>query len=169
MLAFDTEPARFNARVAGVCLHENHVLLHKAGDADFWALPGGRIEVLETSAAALAREMAEELQVQVAVGPLLWLVEGFFAFAGRRFHELGFYYEMTLPVESPRLGVQHAWHASDGDYPLFFQWHAITSLPHLRLYPAFLRTGLHQLPEATTHLVYEDEEESEGCRGGGIG
>lgn len=162
MLVFDTEPARFNARVAGVCLHDSNVLLHKAGNADFWALPGGRIEALETSAAALAREMAEELLLQVTVGRLLWLVEGFFTYEGRHFHELGFYYEMTLPAESTLRDVRHSWHASDGsasDYPLFFQWRPVATLPQLRLFPAFLRTGLQHPPEATTHMIYEDVEQ----------
>ncbi len=37
-------------------------------DRDEWELPGGRIEVGETAAECLAREIEEELALQVAVG-----------------------------------------------------------------------------------------------------
>ncbi len=51
----------------------------------------------ETSAETLQREMVEELGVAVEVGRLLWVVENFFDFEKRHWHELGFYYLMTVP------------------------------------------------------------------------
>ena len=38
---------RFNLRVAGVAIHKEQVLLHRAESDDFWALPGGRAEMME--------------------------------------------------------------------------------------------------------------------------
>lgn len=40
-----------------------------------WSLPGGRIEPGETSARACAREVREETGVEVAVGPVVGVVE----------------------------------------------------------------------------------------------
>src|SRR5579884_2715922 len=91
----------FNVRVAGVCIHRDHVLLSRGEQDDFWALPGGRLEFDESTAAALQREMREEIGVEVVVGSLLWLVENFFEYNGVATHELLFIYEFTLP---PPLG-----------------------------------------------------------------
>ncbi|WP_156958464.1 hypothetical protein [Virgibacillus sp. SK37] len=44
---FKLENAVFNYRVAAVMLEKNHLLLHKQVNDNYWALPGGRVKVLE--------------------------------------------------------------------------------------------------------------------------
>ena len=68
MLAFDQGEARFHYKVGGVALDRDRVLLSRMPPDEHWALPGGRVEILETSRQALAREMREELGVAVRVG-----------------------------------------------------------------------------------------------------
>ena len=71
MLVFDTGQGLFNYRVAGICAHDGHVLLHRAESEDFWNLPGGRPERGEAPAAALARAMQKEIGLSVEVGRLM--------------------------------------------------------------------------------------------------
>src|SRR5690606_16384382 len=97
MISVDIGPAHFLYRVGGVCLHDGRVLLHRAVGDDFWSLPGGRCEILETAADALTREMREELAVKVTVGRLLWVVEDFFTMDGRPYHQIGLYFAVDLP------------------------------------------------------------------------
>lgn len=64
--------------VAGVLLRGEQVLLaqrplHKA-DGGRWELPGGKVEAGEGDRVALARELFEELGVEVVVGPPLGTV-----------------------------------------------------------------------------------------------
>jgi ADP-ribose pyrophosphatase YjhB (NUDIX family) len=97
----------FLCRVAGVAVHEGRVLLHRSEHDDFWALPGGRIEVGESSTQALRREMREEVGADVTVGRLLWVVENFFQHypldqppnttISIDHHEIGLYLEMEVP------------------------------------------------------------------------
>lgn len=61
--------------VAGVLVRQGRVLAarrpaHKA-QGGLWELPGGKVEDGETDAAALARELREELGVEVQVGETL--------------------------------------------------------------------------------------------------
>jgi ADP-ribose pyrophosphatase YjhB (NUDIX family) len=60
MITFETPQGQFNYRVAGVAIVDGHVLLHQAQGEDFWTLPGGRLEAMETASDALRREMLEE-------------------------------------------------------------------------------------------------------------
>ena len=87
----------FVLRVAGLALSGDRVLLHRSVLDDFWSLPGGRINIGETTESALIREMLEETDIEVGVSRLLWTAENFFEYRGVSFHELGLYYLMTLP------------------------------------------------------------------------
>ena len=96
------KPGRiFQMRIAGLAFRDGHVLVHRATHETFWTFPGGRAEMGETSAETLAREMMEELGVEADVGRLLWVVENFFRYEERDWHELGFYYRMELPAIFP--------------------------------------------------------------------
>ena len=160
MLSFDVDGVRFNLRVAGVILAGDHVLLNQIAGTNYWFLPGGRVEGGEATGAALHRELHEELGVNAQVGRLLWVVESFFTLQGRRFHELGFYYRVTLP-DSPGGRVPargQSSHRQDGPNLLTFRWFPLDDLGHgVRLLPPFLCEALAHPPVTTCHLVYRDE------------
>ena len=77
-LTFKTKEGRFNYRVAGVMIHENKLLIMKDYRAPYYYLPGGRVNLHETSTCAILREIKEELQVEGKVNRLLWIHENFF-------------------------------------------------------------------------------------------
>lgn len=155
MISFDGGDGRFNLRVAGVVVQEAHVLLHRAVSDPFWALPGGRVEMLETAPDALCREMQEELLTDVDVGRLLWVVENFFTYGERRFHEIGLYFALTLvdPLAFP-VGPEPWDGQEDGGVPLVFQWFPLDGLAGVDVRPSFLVDALTMLPEAPVHLVH---------------
>jgi ADP-ribose pyrophosphatase YjhB (NUDIX family) len=144
---------RFQCRVAGIAVDQGRVLLHHADFEDFWTFPGGRAELSEPLAAGVRREMREELGAEVTVERLLWVVENFFSYAGKAYHELGFYFLITFPPGSPVLAASTPILRDADDTRLIFQWHPIDALEEVRLFPAFLRRALRTLPENVTHVV----------------
>lgn len=158
MITFDEDHVRFTNRIVGIALDRDRVLLHRTDDMNFWALPGGRAELLEPSPATLVREMREEIDTEVQVDRLLWVAENFFTYGPQQHHEIGFYFLMQLPVDSP-LRDQPTFLGHEGDWPITFEWHPIATLENLVLYPTFLRTGLKNLPPSTTHIVHTDSKE----------
>lgn len=158
MISLDFEHGRrFNYRIAAACMHEGHVLLHRADYENFWSLPGGRAEILETSSATIMREMQEELGVGVSVCRLLWVAESFFTFDSWRFHELGLYYLVDLPADSPYLDKSEVYGGLETDVaPLIFKWFPLDDLPNVKLVPTFLRSALRRLPVAVEHVFDSD-------------
>ncbi len=152
----------FNYRIVGVALHEGYVLLHRGEREDFWTLPGGRAELGENAEATLGREMQEELGAGIEVERLLWVVENFFNYLGRSWHELAFYFAMSFPDDSPLYNRDAPFFGHEDFYEeapsmkLIFQWHPVERLEEVNLLPSFLRAGLKSPPHHTEHVVHTD-------------
>jgi 8-oxo-dGTP pyrophosphatase MutT (NUDIX family) len=157
MIRFDQANRRFNYRVVGVAIHNDAVLLHRADHEPFWTLPGGRAEFGETTEQTITREMLEELQTDVDVDRLLWVVENFFEYEAVSYHELALYFLMHFRPGSAPLNAE-AFDGVEGDVTLRFRWFPIrhAALAALPLLPAFLPKGLTELPRSPVHVVHRD-------------
>ncbi len=149
---------RYNQRVAGLGFRNGHLLIHRAMHEPFWTLPGGTAEVGEDSRATLIREMEEELGLTVTIGRLLFIVENFFEFEGRQWHETGWYYLMDIPDRFAFAPDRIVHETADGKNHLEFKWAPATraSLQALPLPPVFLADRIEALPDAPEHIVWHD-------------
>lgn len=166
VLSFLDGDNKFNYRVAGIIIRNNHILVCREDDQDYVFLPGGRVEFSEPSDEALKREIKEELGCKAKLGGLLFCVENFFDLEGERFHEIGKYYLVTLPDEflfetekpdsSEKLKPCMITH--DEGHVLKFYWVAIknTALKEINLLPLWLRANLEGLPTKTVHLIVDE-------------
>jgi ADP-ribose pyrophosphatase YjhB (NUDIX family) len=153
MIDFTVDEMRFTYGARGVAIHDDHVLLHRTDDLDYWILPGGRVEMGETASEALAREMREELGQEVEVGRLLWIVESFLKLDGVRSQAIGFYYAISFPASSVVPLERRPFTVMDGRWRLSFAWHHLSQLDALTVYPPFLRRHLRELPTSPTHIL----------------
>ena len=102
----------FSARVRRVLtigwrrlsLDGSRVLMHRADYEDFWSLPGGRAEMLEAAEDALQREMREELEEEIAVERLVWVVGELLRVPGGEVPRVGLYFLVSLRKDSGFLG-----------------------------------------------------------------
>jgi ADP-ribose pyrophosphatase YjhB (NUDIX family) len=165
MIAFDTKRGYFNFRVGAVCIEDGYVLLQGTEENDLWTLPGGRCEMMEPSVEALRRELREELEVEVMVERLMWVVENFFEFGGKPFHELGLYYLAELPAGhryGSRDTVYRAW---ETNLVITFRWFRLEDLHTIALVPSFLIQALQQLPEHIERIEHRDLPADMGSEG----
>jgi 8-oxo-dGTP pyrophosphatase MutT (NUDIX family) len=162
-IVWDTDEGRFNYRVAGVCIAHGRVLLTQVVGDDFWFMPGGRCQLLEPAAAALAREMREELGVPVRIGRLLWINEEFFVLGGRSWHEVGLYFRATLPADADYRDQDRTFirPAPEGEVLFAYRWFPVGEVDRIRLFPVFLRTALRRPPRTPRHVVGHEAETSD--------
>jgi ADP-ribose pyrophosphatase YjhB (NUDIX family) len=156
----------FMVRVGGVAISGDRVLLHRSQREEFWSLPGGRLEVGETAADALRREMREEIDADVEVRPgLLWLVENFFehwpldnstSTPTAHHHEVGLYLAMSLPEDLEQAdsfrGFEHP--GERDELILEFRWFPRAAVAAMDVRPAALRERLSRdLPQGCEAVV----------------
>lgn len=157
MAAYIKDEAHFNYRVAGVAIHNGHILLDRNSRNSYWVLPGGHPEMMEPMTEALRREIREEINSDVKVTRLLWIIENFFH-RNRDVHELSFYFLMELDPSSPLLSGTGPFYGKEPPHSLTFQWHPIDeiSLNALPLYPSYLSHALQSIPTMPQHIVFND-------------
>ena len=159
MTQFKQSDVFFRCRTAGVMIHNGAVLLQGEPQGTFWTLPGGGIELLESSQTALHREMQEELGISIQIERLLWVVEHFFVADTdhKAHHSIGFYYLIKPLAASHLYDLSQVFQSiEDEGTEIIFRWFQLADLPNIALYPSFLSKALQALPLTSEHIVLDE-------------
>lgn len=105
---------------------------------------------------ALVREFQEELSSAVTVGELLSTGENFFAWGGQPHHEVGLYFAVVLPADSPLRDLTRTHLGMEGRKRLEFRWFARGALANTDFRPAALRSALGGGLPLSRHIVQHD-------------
>jgi 8-oxo-dGTP pyrophosphatase MutT (NUDIX family) len=155
MINFKTENGVFNFRVAGILFHEDKVLIHRLVRDDFYAFPGGRVEMFESTDKTIVREMKEELGIDVEIIRLLWVCEHFFNHNQSEYHEICFYYLIDCNYES-FYDKEDIFYITEGENQFQFKWVPISSIGDEPLYPVFIKKSLMNLPTSVERITDDD-------------
>ncbi len=142
MISFRIKSHRFHLRAGAIALEAGHILLHRLEGDMFWALPGGRVEVGEEGAQTIVREFKEELALTVTCNELLGIGENFFEYEGEPHHEIGLYFSVSLPGDSPVRDTERSHVGVEGDRRLEFKWFRLSALRDIDFRPTALRASL---------------------------
>jgi 8-oxo-dGTP diphosphatase len=90
------EPAKIEFISRGIVFHEERVLMCRHRKHGYVYLPGGHVEPGESASDALVREMMEECNCEVKIGPCLLIEEHRFTQMAKPRHEVNIYFRMTV-------------------------------------------------------------------------
>jgi ADP-ribose pyrophosphatase YjhB (NUDIX family) len=155
-VTMSTDAGFFQLRAGAICVRDDCVLLHHALGDSHWALPGGRIAIGEDSAAALVRELAEELHTTATIDRIVATIElcdrGV---DGTVFHEVAFYYAIQLPdlarTDEPFIGPEVS-------FPAEFWWCPRDALDSIEIVPASIRSLIAGFPGNYVHIHARQSE-----------
>jgi 8-oxo-dGTP diphosphatase len=137
------KPVRSSAKA--IIIRDNQLLVlvnRNAAGEDFFSLPGGGQEPLESLPEALQRECLEEIGVRVRIRALLYVRDYIaknheFAVENPLFHALELMFQCDLEAgEAPRVGTL------PDDFQTGVRWLPLSELPGSSFYPKALRDVL---------------------------
>lgn len=153
-----TEEFYFKFRASGLIIKNNKLLVVEMDNNGFYCLPGGYVEVGETTEEAVKRELFEEMGKEVRVVKYLGMVENYFITKSlRRMHEISCYYLMEL-VDDDILQEDFSLIENDKGYivKLDFKWIDINEIDNYILKPRFLKDLLKGTELEFKHLICND-------------
>ncbi len=153
-ISFKTAEGRFNYRVCGIIIHDGKLLAMRDDGIGHYYLPGGRVQLHETTDIAIVREMREELLIDVKIARPLWLNQSFFTLDGttERFHEVCLYYLIDISG-TDLLSRGESFSREEGGHIHTFCWMPFEQLRNEYIYPLFIKEHIFDLPEQLTMMT----------------
>lgn len=147
-ICFKTELGKFNYRVCAVIINDGKVLAMKDNHADYYYLPGGRVQFNETAENALLRELKEELNVEAEIVRPLYFNQNFFNEDVLKvdYHEIGIYFLVDIS-KTDIMSRGESFYGVETVKNQRFEWIDFDRVKKEYLYPNFIKENIDKLPE----------------------
>lgn len=139
-----TDDIKFKFRVSGIIIEDDKVLLEKY-NKDSYCLPGGYVNIGETSEEAICRELKEELQFDFVLDEFLGVAENFFTnFKGDKTHGIDFYYKASFKNKSDINNIEYDYIEDDHGIIVKhdLKWFSFDELKDIDLRPKKIKSAI---------------------------
>lgn len=150
-----TDNYNFKFRVSGLIINENKILMVDMDKSGFLCLPGGYVELGETTEEAIIREIKEETLVDFSILKYLGVVENYFINKySKKIHEISAYY--LLQFNNNISKEDFSLIENDNGYIINhdFKWIEIDEIEKYDIRPNFLKKLLLNNNLEFNHLIF---------------
>jgi len=146
------DDVKFNLRAGLMISCDDEVLVEVNPDIDFVTFPGGRVHTLESTKEGLKREIIEEMNYDLPDDiRLRGLIENFFEYDEKKYHELYFLYKYEIDRNNKLYSNSLKNEDSEKSY---YKWVKKTDLDNVNLLPVILRDWA--LTDGFDHEIIND-------------
>ena len=142
-ITIDVDDYKLNVRAAGVMIHNGKILVHRNVNSDYYALIGGRVEIGESSANTIKREIKEELGKDIEITGYISTIENFFEMKGSKYHEIMFVHKIEFTNEEDKK-IEYIMKNQEGKDYLEYEWIELEKLDEIPLLPEIIKEVLKE-------------------------
>lgn len=151
-ILLQTDDFVFDVRTAGVLIRDGKILVQRERHGNEYALPGGHVQLGETTADALMREYKEETGADIRLQRLLWTEECFWEWNGKTHHNLTYYYLIDL-CDGATIPDDGKFVPHKDNRNVVIGWMSMGDLTSVILYPEFLKETIFDLDSPPKHFI----------------
>lgn len=152
-----TDDYNFKFRVSGIIVKENKILLVEMDNSGFLCLPGGYVELGETTEVAVRRELLEEIRKPFEISEYLGVVENYFINKyNKKMHEISFYYLMKSNDILNTENFSLIENDKGRKIKLDFYWVDLDQINDYDVRPGFLKNILKSEKMKFEHLIFNE-------------
>lgn len=142
-ITIDVDNYKLNIRAAGIMIHNGKILVHKNINSDHYALIGGRVEIGESSADTIKREIKEELGKNVEITGYISTIENFFEMKNSKYHEIMFVHKIEFSNEEDKK-IEYTMKNVEGKDYLQYEWIDLNRIDDYPLLPMVIKDVLKE-------------------------
>ena len=152
-----TKIFKFKFRVAGVIINDNKLLTVTTSEDGILYLPGGYVELGETTEEAIKRELKEELLLDFKIKEYMGVLENYFEIEKMgKVHEISFYYLMDTNNNLSREDFSLTENDKGFIINHNFKWIDLNELKNYDFRPNILVDILNSNNKNFSHLIYNN-------------
>ena len=142
-ITIDVDDYKLNVRAAGIMNHNGKILVHRNINSDHYALIGGRVEIGESSADTVKREIKEELGKNIEITGYISTIENFFEMKGSKYHEIMFVHKIEFTNEEDKK-IEYTMKNIEGKDYLQYEWIDLDNIDKYPLLPIAIKDVLKE-------------------------
>lgn len=148
-----------NCRAVAIIINKDNILFQKRMPDKFWALPGGKIRVGETTKETIIRELEEELGLNnFNVSDVSTVSEYFFEFGKDKYHQFIFGHKV-LVKDNEWILKNNQFDVIEEQENLVFKWFKLDELGNAPIKPDFLKKQLVNINKGELQFnTYKEEK-----------
>ena len=152
-----TNDLKFKFRVCGIIINDGKILLEEYSK-DSFCLPGGYVNLGESSEDAIQRELKEELEIDFNIDSFLGVIENFFTNLRLvKTHGIEFYYKVSFKNVDDIKKIDYNRIENDHGFMVqhHFRWIDLNGLDNTNLVPNVIINKI-LCNEKDFHLIFKD-------------